>query len=135
PDALQAPTSVFPNYNLHVSDTSREAGWETEFNQFESHHCTGAVAATYGTACSLPDFEYVYFGEDHTTIVDEPGYPTIQAQVADNPFVPLPGARPAADPRHGIYSFTKPDATDPRITGAATWRQVKGSAPPRVSVP
>ncbi|TMM11486.1 MAG: bifunctional YncE family protein/alkaline phosphatase family protein [Actinobacteria bacterium] len=246
PDALQAPTSVFPNYNLHISDTSREAGWETEFNQFESHHCTGAVAATYGTACSLPDFEYVYFGEDHTTIVDEPGYPTIQAQVADNdyatgklidavshspdwsstlvivldddpqgtgdhvseyrgfvavaspwvkrglitttrydltsavaaidrilglppltdyaattrpldefftstpdarpfnvdgsgvaanPFVALPGARPAADPRHGIYSFTKPDATDPRITGAATWRQVKGSAPPRVSVP
>jgi len=55
--------------------------------------------------------------------------------VAANPFVPLPGARPAADPRHGIYSFTKPDATDPRITGAATWRQVKGSAPPRVSVP
>jgi Phosphoesterase family len=246
PDSLQAPTSVFPNYNLHVSDTSREAGWESEFNQFESHNCSGALAVAYGTSCSLPDFEYVYFGEDHTTVVNEPGYPTIQAQVADNdyatgklidavshspdwgstlvivldddpqgtgdhvsqyrgfvavaspwvkrglittthydltsavaaidrilglppltdyaattrpldefftgtpdmrpfsvdgsgvaanPFVPLPGARPAADPRHGIYSFTKPDATDPRIAGAAAWRQLKGSSRPVLSVP
>ena len=55
--------------------------------------------------------------------------------VAANPFVPLPGRRPAADPRHGIYSFTEPDATDPRIAGAATWRQVKGTAPPALSVP
>ena len=246
PQELQADQSVFPDYDLHTPDAQREAGWESEFRQFESHHCTGELATAYGVSCSLPDFEYVYFGEDHTTVVDEPGYPTIEAQVADNdyatgklidavshspdwgstlvivieddpqgtgdhlsqyrgfvavaspwvrrglitathydltsavgaidrilglppltdyaatsrpldefftdhpnmtpfnvdgsgvaanPFVPLPGRRPAADPRHGIYSFTEPDATDPRIAGAATWRQVKGTAPPALSVP
>ena len=246
PDALQADPSVFPNYDLQIPDARREAGWESEFRQFESHHCTGGLATAYGVNCSLPDFEYVYFGEDHTTVVDEPGYPTIEAQVADNdyatgklidavshspdwgstlvivldddpqgtgdhvsqyrgfvavaspwvrrglitathydltsavgaidrilglppltdyaatsrpldefftdhpnmtpfnvdgsgvaanPFVPLPGSPPRSDPRHGIYSFTEPDATDPRITGAATWRQVKGTAPPALSVP
>ena len=55
--------------------------------------------------------------------------------VAANPFVPLPGAAPRSDPKHGIYSFTEPDATDPRISGAATWRQMKGTAPPRLSTP
>ena len=246
PSSLQAPTSLFPNYDLRISDTTREAGWEREFRQFEAHRCTGSLAATYRTHCSLPDFEYVYLGEDHTTVVDEPGYPTIQAQVADNdyatgklidavshspdwrstliivldddpqgtgdhispyrgfvavaspyvrrglittthydltsavaaidrilglpplsdyaattrpldefftstpdlrpftvdpsgvlanPFVPLPGRRPASDPRHGIYSFTKPDATDTRITGAATWRQIKHTRPPGISAP
>ena len=246
PEQLQAPTSVFPNYDLHIPDTQREAGWASEFQQFEAHHCTGTLAATYGTDCRLPDFEYVYLGEDHTTVVDEPGYPTIEAQVADNdfatgklidavshspdwnstlvivieddpqgtgdhvsqyrgfiavaspwvkrglitathydltsavaaidrllglppltdyaattrpldefftstpdtrpftadgsgvaanPFVPLPGSRPKSDPKHGIYSFTEPDATDPRISGPATWRQLKGSRPARVSTP
>jgi hypothetical protein len=77
---------VFPNYNLHISDTRREQGWETEFRQFESHQCTGDLAAAYGTNCALPDLEYVYLGEDHTTVVDQPGYPTIEAQVADNDY-------------------------------------------------
>jgi DNA-binding beta-propeller fold protein YncE len=86
PPIYQADPAVFPNYNLHVSDTSREHGWETEFDQFESGHCTGKLATAYGVNCGLPDFEYVYLGEDHTTIVDEPGYPTIQAQVADNDY-------------------------------------------------
>ena len=86
PANVQAPTPVFPNYDLHVSDTSREMGWETEFSQFESHHCTGVLASTYGASCSLPSLEYVYLGEDHTTVVDEPGYPTIEAQVADNDY-------------------------------------------------
>ena len=86
PAEYQAPTSVFPNYDLKVSDTSREAGWETEFRQFEAHHCTGELAAAYGSDCSLPDLEYVYLGEDHTTVVDKPGYPSIQAQVADNDY-------------------------------------------------
>jgi hypothetical protein len=62
----------------------REAGWEQEFHQFEAHQCTGDLAATYGSSCQLPALEYVYLGEDHTTVVDEPGYPTIEAQVADN---------------------------------------------------
>jgi sugar lactone lactonase YvrE len=84
PAALQADPTVFPNYDLHFPDVRREAGWKTEFDQFESHHCTGGLAAAYGTRCSLPALEYVYLGEDHTTVVDEPGYPTIQAQVADN---------------------------------------------------
>jgi hypothetical protein len=86
PATFQADPSVFPNYDLHVSDTRREQGWEGEFQQFESHRCTGALATTYGSHCALPALEYVYFGEDHTTVVDEPGYPTIQAQVADNDF-------------------------------------------------
>jgi hypothetical protein len=55
--------------------------------------------------------------------------------VAAYPFVSLPGAAPKSDPKHGIYSFTEPDATDPRIAGPATWRQMKGRAPPRISVP
>jgi DNA-binding beta-propeller fold protein YncE len=246
PEELQADQSVFPDYDLHVPDTKREAGWEREFRQFESHACAGELAKAYGKRCSLPDFEYVYFGEDHTTVVDEPGYPTIEAQVADNdyatgklidavshspdwrstlvivldddpqgtgdhisayrgfvavaspwvkrglitqthydltsalgaidrilglppitdyaattrpldefftdratmtpftadgsgvaanPFVPLPGPRARSDPKHGIYSFTEPDATDPRIAAAATWRQLKGTEPPRLSVP
>jgi hypothetical protein len=246
PESLQADQSVFPNYDLHIPDAKREAGWESEFKQFESHSCTGELAQAYGSHCSLPDLQYVYFGEDHTTVVDEPGYPTIEAQVADNdyatgklidavshspdwrstlvivieddpqgtgdhvsayrgfvalaspwvkrgvissthydltsavgaidrilglppltdyaatsrpldefftdkanmspfavdgtgvaanPFVALPGARAKSDPKHGIYSFTEPDATDPRISGAATWRQMKGRARPRISVP
>jgi hypothetical protein len=246
PEELQADQSVFPDYDLHIPDTRREAGWESEFRQFESHACTGELARAYGKGCSLPDYEYVYLGEDHTTVVDEPGYPTIEAQVADNdyatgklidavshspdwrstlvivvdddpqgtgdhvsayrgfvavaspwlrrglitrthydltsalaaidrllglppitdyaatsrpldefftdtatmapftadgsgvaanPFVPLPGPRARSDPKHGIYSFTEPDATDPRIAAAATWRQLKGTEPPRLSVP
>jgi hypothetical protein len=246
PEELQANQSVYPDYDLHIPDTKREAGWESEFRQFESHACHGELAKAYGKRCSLPDYEYVYLGEDHTTVVDEPGYPTIEAQVADNdyatgklidavshspdwrstlviaieddpqgtgdhvsayrgfaavaspwvrrglisrthydltsvvgaidrilglppltdyaatsrpldefftdrptmapfkadgsgvaanPFVPLPGPRARSDARHGIYSFTEPDATDPRIAGAATWRQVKGTAPPLLSVP
>ena len=86
PAALQADPGVFPNYDLSVPDSRREQGWESEFQQFESHHCSGALATTYGAQCSLPALEYVYLGEDHTTVVDEPGYPTIEAQVADNDF-------------------------------------------------
>jgi len=86
PAGLQAPTSVYPNYDLSVPDVQREKGWESEFSQFSSHRCTGALASTYGADCSLPSLEYVYLGEDHTTIVDQPGYPTIQAQVADNDY-------------------------------------------------
>lgn len=240
PDAVQASPGVFPDYDLHTSDVRREAGWESEFRQFEAGRCTGELVRAYGAACDLPALEYVYLGEDHTTVVDQPGYPTIQAQVADNdlatarivdaishsrfwrstvvivveddpqgtgdsvssyrgilalaspwvrrgavshtpydltsvvgaidrilglepitdfaltsrplddlfttrpddapftadesgarryPFTPLPGVRPASDPRHGIYSFTEPDMTDPAVAGAATWRQVKGAAP------
>jgi len=55
--------------------------------------------------------------------------------VALNPFVPLPGEPPLSDAKHGIYSFTEPDMTDPRIAGAATWRQMKGKSPPRISAP
>jgi sugar lactone lactonase YvrE len=241
PAAFQADPSVFPNYDLHVPDSRREQGWEGEFQQFESHHCTGALATTYGSHCALPALEYVYFGEDHTTVVDEPGYPTIQAQVADNdfatgklidavshssdwrstlvivveddpqgtgdhlsayrgflaiaspyvkhgyisttsynltsavgaidrilglhpltdyaqtnrpldelftpvpdmtrftadasgiaryPFISLPGVPPTADAAHGIYSFARPDQTNPAIANAATWQQVKGNRPP-----
>ncbi|MEA2368959.1 MAG: hypothetical protein QOH38_1677 [Thermoleophilaceae bacterium] len=247
PEDLQADPSVFPNFNLHVPDTQREAGWESEFQQFAAHDCTGELAAAYGANCSLPDFQYVFFGLDHTTVVDQPGFPTIEAQVADNdyataklidavshseywdstliivveddpqgtgdhlsayrglmavaspwvkrqyvteasynltsavgamdrilglppltdyaatsrplddiftdtpdltpfdadasavaayPFVPLSGKAPKSDPKHGIYSFTKPDDTDPRISGRATWRQMKGRrAPARISAP
>jgi hypothetical protein len=46
------------------------------------------------------------------------------------PFTPLPGVPPKSDAAHGILSFTEPDATNPAIAGAATWRQVKGSDPP-----
>ncbi len=84
PVALQADQTVFPNYDLHFPDVEREAGWQMEFQEFESHHCTGKLATTYGAQCSLPALEYVYLGEDHTTVKDEPGYPTIEAQVADN---------------------------------------------------
>jgi YVTN family beta-propeller protein len=240
PVRFQAGTDVFPNYDLAVPDVQREAGWETEFKQFETHQCTGVLASAYGSRCELPALEYVYLGEDHTTVVDEPGFPTVEAQVADNdlatgkvidavshspdwastlviaveddpqstgddesayrgfialaspwvkrgyistvpynlagvvgaidrilhlppltdfaatsrplddlfitgsrlssadltpyaadssgialyPFTPLPGVAPSADPAHGIYSFTEPDATDPVETNAATWAQV-----------
>lgn len=86
PNAYQAPTSVFPNYDLHYPDSSRELGWDTEFRQFEAHHCTGVLASSYGANCQLPSLEYVYLGEDHTTVIDKPGYPTVQAQVADNDY-------------------------------------------------
>ena len=86
PARYQASPTLYPNYDLSISDTSREAAWETEFKQFESHRCTGDLAATYGADCSLPDLEYVYQGEDHTTGSDESGYPTTQAQVADNDY-------------------------------------------------
>jgi hypothetical protein len=86
PQQYQAPPSVFPNYDLSYSDTNREKGWETEFNQFVSHDCTGALAVAYGGDCQLPSLEYVYLGEDHTTVEDEPGYPTVEAQVADNDY-------------------------------------------------
>jgi hypothetical protein len=247
PGKLEAPDATFPRYDLHVPDTRREAGWESEFQQFERHQCTGGLAVTYGANCSLPAFEYVYLGGDHTTVVNEPGYATIEAQVADNdyatgrlidavshspdwastlvivieddpqgtgdhvsayrglmavaspwvkhgfvstasynlgsavgaidrilglppitdyaatsrplddvftsqpdytsfdadgsgvasyPFVPLPGKSPKSDPKNGIYSFARPDATDTRISGRATWRQMKGrSSTPRVSAP
>lgn len=236
PLRFQASTSLYPNYDLRVSDVVREKGWEQEFNQFEQGQCTGDLAAAYGANCSLPALEYVYLGEDHTTVVDEPGYPTIEAQVADNdyatarvidavshskdwastlvvvveddpqgtgdeqsayhgfialaspwvrrahistvpynlagvvgaidrvlglppltdyvatskplddlftdkpdlapftadpsgvqlyPFTALPGVPPTADAAHGIWSFTQADATDPAITGPATWAQVK----------
>jgi sugar lactone lactonase YvrE len=242
PERLQAPQSVFPDYDLKKPDVGRVAGWLTEFRQFESRRCTGVLAATYGRDCDLPALEYVYLGEDHTTVVNQPGYPTIQAQVADNdlataqvidavshsrywrstvvivveddpqgtgdsrsayrgplvvaspwakrgyitdapynltsvvgaldlmlglepltdyartsrplddlftskpdttpftadpsavrdryPFTPLPGVPPRSDAANGVFSFTEPDATDPAIAGAATWRQVKGSDPP-----
>lgn len=92
PAADQAPTSVFPNYDLSYPDTARVQGgpegpgWRSEFDQFVAHRCTGQLAATYGARCDLPALEYVYLGEDHTTVVDEPGYPTIEAQVADNDY-------------------------------------------------
>jgi hypothetical protein len=86
PAQYQAPTSVFPNYDLSYSDTNREKGWESEFHQFVSHECTGELAVTYGADCQLPSLEYVYLGEDHTTVYDEPGYPTVEAQVADNDY-------------------------------------------------
>jgi hypothetical protein len=86
PSQYQAPASVFPDYDLHYPDTGREQGWDSEFQQFVSHHCTGELAAAYSSDCRLPSLEYVYLGEDHTTVVDEPGYPTIEAQVADNDY-------------------------------------------------
>ncbi len=244
PAELQAPVKLFPNFNLSISDMSREKGWEQEFEQFAGHSCTGDLAKTYGASCDLPALEYVYLGEDHTTIVDEPGYPTIQAQVADNdlatariidkvshspywrstvvivveddpqgtgdsrsayrgflgiaspwikrgtishtpysltsavgaidrilglppisdfsltsrplddlftttpdmrpftadpsgveryPFIALPGnGGPFSDRRHGIFSFTEPDETDPAVATAAQWRAVKHTEPPYV---
>src|SRR5207249_2474455 len=54
PAKLEAPDSVFPHFDLHLPDTRREAGWEDEFQQFESHQCTGALAASYGAGCTLP---------------------------------------------------------------------------------
>jgi DNA-binding beta-propeller fold protein YncE len=237
PAIYQADPRLYPNYNLHVSDTSRERAWETEFRQFESGACTGRLATAYGAACRLPDFEYVYLGEDHTTVTDQPGYPTIEAQVADNdyatgrlidtvshskdwastlvivveddpqgtgdhlsayrgfiamagpyvkrahistvryslpsvvgaiddlmglppltdyatevrplddlfstvpdpaafnadssgitlnPFTPLPGASPAADPAHGVLDFSRPDRTIPALAWESTWRQLRG---------
>jgi YVTN family beta-propeller protein len=86
PEQYQAPTSVFRNYDLSYSDTNREKGWQTEFDQFVSHDCTGELAVTYGTGCRLPSLEYVYLGGDHTTVYDQPGYPTVEAQVADNDY-------------------------------------------------
>jgi DNA-binding beta-propeller fold protein YncE len=86
PNNVQAPETVFKNYDLAISDTSREMGWETEFKQFEDHQCTGVLVPTYGANCNLPALEYVYLGEDHTTVVDQPGYPTVEAQVADNDY-------------------------------------------------
>ncbi|MEA2373746.1 MAG: hypothetical protein QOD53_209, partial [Thermoleophilaceae bacterium] len=246
PAKFQADVTIFPHYDLHIPDTRREAGWEGEFQQFEAHRCTGALATAYGANCSLPDFQYVYLGGDHTTTVDEPGYAKIEAQVADNdyatgklidavshspdwgstlvivveddpqgtgdhvsayhgllavaspwvkrahistasynlassigaidrllglpplsdyaatsrplddvfasqpdytpfdadgsgvanyPFVPLPGKSPKSDPKNGVYSFAGPDRTNTRISGRATWRQMKGRAAPRVSAP
>lgn len=86
PAAYQADPSVFPNYDLAYPDTGRERGWESEFDQFEAHRCTGSLAAAYGADCRLPALEYVYLGEDHTTVEDKPGYPSIEAQVADNDY-------------------------------------------------
>jgi len=86
PAQYQAPTAVFPNYDLSYPDTQREAGWESEFNQFAAHSCSGQLAASYGSDCTLPSLEYVYLGEDHTTVYDKPGYPTVEAQVADNDY-------------------------------------------------
>jgi YVTN family beta-propeller protein len=241
PDLVQAPQSVYPNYDLHKADVSREAGWKSEFDQFVAHHCTGVLADAYGADCSLPSLEYVYLGNDHTTVEDEPGYPTIEAQVADNdlatakvidavshspywastavivveddpqgtgddasqwrgyvaiaspwakrgvishthydltsavstidhilglpqltdwadtsntfadvftttadmtpftadesgaqlyPFTPLPGTSPLSDRKHGVLSFSEPDETIPRLSNAATWEQIKHTAPP-----
>ena len=84
PAAYQADPAVFPNYDLHIPEVRREAGWESEFRQFESHQCTGALATTYGTACELPALEYVFFGMDHTSFTNVPGFPILQAQVANN---------------------------------------------------
>jgi YVTN family beta-propeller protein len=86
PSQYQASPSIFPNYDLRTSDVVREQGWEGEFNQFERHACTSALGTTYGPRCQLPDLEYVYLGNDHTTVVNEPGYPTVEAQVADNDY-------------------------------------------------
>jgi len=86
PAQYQAPTTVFRNYDLGYPDTDRAAGWESEFNQFVAHDCSGQLAATYGSDCTLPSLEYVYLGEDHTTVYDKPGYPTVEAQVADNDY-------------------------------------------------
>ncbi len=247
PPRYQASATTYPRYDLKIADAQREAGWEGEFHQFETHACTGALATAYGAHCNLPDFEYVYLGNDHTTTVDQPGYPPIEAQVADNdyatgkvidavshspdwastvvivveddpqgtgdhvspyrgfiamaspwvrrghishvpynlasavaaidrllglpaisdyaatsrplddmfrsspdmrafnvdgsgvaahPFVPLPGPPPGSDVKHGVYSFSDPDETNPAVAGRATWRQMKGtSAPPVVSAP
>jgi lactonase family protein with 7-bladed beta-propeller len=248
PEELQSDPSVFPKYSQKIADAEREAGWEGEFEQFVAHDCKGELAQAYGSKCSLPDYEYVYFGGDHTTIVDQPGYPTIEAQIADNdyatgklvdavshspywgstliviieddpqgtgdhvsayrgfvalaspyvkrgfispdthydltsaiaaidrvlglppltdyaattrpldefftdkpamtplftadgsgvaanPFILLPGEAPKSDVKHGIYSFTEPDLTNPRVAAESTWRQMKGSAPPVVSAP
>ncbi len=86
PAEYQAPTSVFRNYDLSYPDTQREQGWESEFDQFVAHDCSGELGVTYGIDCQLPSLEYVYLGEDHTTVEDKPGYPTIEAQVADNDY-------------------------------------------------
>lgn len=86
PENLQADESVFPNFDLHVPDTEREAGWESEFDQFVAHDCKGELAEAYGEDCTLPDLQYVFLGGDHTTVVDQPGFPPIEAQVADNDY-------------------------------------------------
>lgn len=86
PYAYQASPDVYPNYDLSIPDTTREAGWTSEFAQFAAGACQGTLAAVYGRDCTLPALEYVYLGGDHTTVVDQPGSPTIEAQVANNDY-------------------------------------------------
>jgi len=64
---------AFVGWNLAVSDEARLQVWLTEFNRF--------VAAR-----SLPQFEIVYFPNDHTAGT-APGRPTPQAYVALNDYV------------------------------------------------
>jgi hypothetical protein len=113
----QAPTSVFRNYDLSYPDTGREKGWETEFNQFVAHRCTDQLAATYGADCQLPSLEYVYLGEDHTTVVNEPGYPTVEAQVADNDYATARLVQAVSHSRYWRSTLIVIVEDDPQGTG------------------
>lgn len=62
----------FPAWNLNITDLDRETEWEKEFKQFEDND-------------SLPQFEIVRFGGDHT-MGTKPGVWTPQAMVAQNDY-------------------------------------------------
>lgn len=117
PYAFQASPSVYANYDLSIPDTTREAGWESEFAQFNAQHCSGALGATYGTNCRLPALEYVYLGGDHTTVVDEPGSPTIQAQVANNDYATAKLIETVSNSRYWRSTLVVVTEDDPQGSG------------------
>ncbi|MBE3569402.1 MAG: glutaminyl-peptide cyclotransferase [Bacillales bacterium] len=62
----------FPGWNLDISDLTREAEWEKEFQEFVKNG-------------NLPQLEIVRFGNDHTAGT-KPGKLTPQAMVAQNDY-------------------------------------------------
>lgn len=117
PYAYQASPTVFPNYDLSIPDTTREAGWASEFAQFSSGQCTGALASVYGSDCRLPALEYVYLGGDHTTVVDQPGSPTIEAQVANNDYATAKLIETISHSRYWKSTLVIVTEDDPQGTG------------------
>ncbi|MHB8328099.1 MAG: bifunctional YncE family protein/alkaline phosphatase family protein [Acidimicrobiales bacterium] len=134
PYAYQASPAVYPNYDLSIPDTTREAGWAGEFAQFAANHCSGALGATYGTDCQLPALEYVYLGGDHTTVVDEPGSPTIEAQVANTDYATAKLIQTVSRSRYWRSTLIVITEDDPQGTGdhISAYRGIVGLAGPYV---
>jgi len=134
PYAYQASPGVYPNYDLSIPDTVREAGWATEFAQFAAHHCSGALGATYGTDCRLPALEYVYLGGDHTTVVDEPGSPSIEAQVANTDYATAKLIQTVSRSAYWRSTLVVVTEDDPQGTGdhVSAYRGIVGLAGPYV---